>query len=90
MARAELVKSKAAATVGVKSEPVKTEYVVAAAVAGLDAPTSTSSPEAGAVGARKNDDDDDEDMEEDEDDGASLYSAYRPRSSFPTIHATRG
>ncbi|KAL1692671.1 hypothetical protein GGG16DRAFT_111985 [Schizophyllum commune] len=33
---------------------------------------------------------DDEDMEEDEDDGASLYSAYRPRSSFPTIHATRG
>ena len=29
-------------------------------------------------------------LEEDEDDGASLYSAYRPRSSFPTIHATRG
>ena len=56
--KTELVKSKAAATVGVKSEPVKTEYVVAAAVAGLDAPTSTSSPEAGAVGARKNDDDD--------------------------------
>ena len=58
--KTELVKSEAGATVGVKSENVKTEHDVAAAVAGLGTEASTSSPGAGAVGAQNNDDDDDE------------------------------